>query len=403
MRAQPEQTLEFAEEPSLADWLRLLCVLPSIPLGGMERAAIRVVQQMQRSGATVHFLAERHWGTKVQREIEATGAGWTGVRLPAWFGRPRTLSEARTMAVSLAVTGREFARGHRGFGANALLATNLNVAFFARRLAKRDDTASVFRIPNPPVLAEGATPVGLRRMIWRAVYDSFDHLVCNSTYTAKHVAEVVGHERKIRVIRNFPPALDRRTATPAPYLSGDRRSVIFLGQISEAKGVALLLEAAKTVVAQCSDVDFVLAGPGAWRDTFPERLRRTVAENGLGRRFRLIGPVDDVNGLLRQGYLHVCPSLSRGDSFPNVILDAKQAGLPSIVFPTAGLPEAVEHGTDGLVTEEPTAASLAAAILDLLHDVSLRDRMATAAIASLSRFDPNELTERWLDLFRTKP
>ena len=38
--------------------------------------------------------------------------------------------------------------------------------------------------------------------------------------------------------------------------------------------------------------------------------------------------------------MHVCPSLSAGDSFPNVILDAKKAGLPSVVFPTAGLPEA---------------------------------------------------------------
>ena len=108
---------------------------------------------------------------------------------------------------------------------------------------------------------------------------------------------------------------------------------------------------------------------------------------------------DRVEARLAQAHVHVCPSLSPGDSFPNVILDAKQAGLPSIVFPTAGLPEALTDGVDGVVTSAPTAEALSASLLDILRDDERRDRMAAAARASLSAFDADALTDQWLSLF----
>jgi D-inositol-3-phosphate glycosyltransferase len=333
----------------------------------------------------------------VQRAIAAIGASWTGVSQPASFGRPRTLMEARAQALSLFVTKGEFERVFKRFDANALLVGNFNVAFFARDLARRCP-ASVFRIPNPPILDAASAKGQLLRSVWRAVADAFDFLVCNSTYTAEAVAEVVGDASNIRLIRNFAPALRSQPAQPAPRLSPERRHVMYLGQISEAKGVGVLIDAAATV-AHRANVDFVLAGPGVWRDSFVNQARARAASAGLEDRVFFIGPVEDVAGLLAQGHVHVCPSLSPGDSFPNVILDAKQAGLPSIVFPTAGLPEAVVDGVDGIVARAPTAEALGAALLDVLNDEARRARMAAAARASLAAFDAETLTDQWLSLF----
>ena len=100
--------------------------------------------------------------------------------------------------------------------------------------------------------------------------------------------------------------------------------------------------------------------------------------------------------------VHVCPSLSAGDSFPNVILDAKKAGLPSVVFPTAGLPEAVDDGLSGIVTSSPTAQALAKSLALLLNDIDLCKRMGEAARKSLDKFDSDMLTQKWINLF-TKP
>lgn len=376
--------------------LRLLCLLPSIPLGGMERAAIRVVEHLGKRGAAVHFAAERRWGLEVQRAVTGIGAAWTGVSQPASLGWPRTAMEARAQALSLFVTRREFERVFRRFGANALLVGSFNVAFFARHLA-RASAASVFRVPNPPMLDLASTRGRLLRSMWRAVADSFDYLVCNSAYSARTVAEVVGDDAKTRLIRNFAPAPRVAPGPPAPRLSAERRHVIYLGQISQAKGVGVLINAA-SIVARQTDVDFVLAGAPIWRDSFEREARARVAGAGLQDRVLFTGPVEDVAGLLAQGHVHVCPSLSAGDSFPNVILDAKQAGLPSIVFPTAGLPEALTDGVDGIVTAAPTAEALGAALLAILRDDARRTRMAAAARASLAAFDANALTDQWLSL-----
>ena len=102
---------------------------------------------------------------------------------------------------------------------------------------------------------------------------------------------------------------------------------------------------------------------------------------------------------MRQGIIHVCPSISPGDSFPNVILDAKQAGLPSIVLPTAGLPEAVVDGIEGIVTADHSSEALAEAVVALLEDEPRRVAMGEAARSSLTRHDATALTDTWVQLF----
>lgn len=237
------------------------------------------------------------------------------------------------------------------------------------------------------------------RATWRSVGTSFDYLVCNSLYTAELVSKVTGQSTKVLVVRNFAPILSRQIETPAPTLPHGRRRVIFLGQIAAHKGVEILFEAARLILPGRNDLDFILAGPQFYLDPFKSQLDARVAEAGLADRFRIIGSIDDVQGLLRQGDVHVCPSISSADSFPNVILDAKQASLPTVALPTAGLPEAVEHGVNGLVTADHSPQALADALALLIDDPEKRRAMGAAAHASLEQFDLAKLSERWLQLF----
>jgi glycosyltransferase involved in cell wall biosynthesis len=383
-----------------AEALRLLALLPSIPLGGMERAALRVMQEMRSRGAQVHVLTNRRWGEKVRAEVAAAGLEQSGIAHIASLGRPRSWTEWRAMTVSFLVTGYELASAHRRHRANALMATSLHVAWFARRAARRSDNVSIFRVPNPPFLERQGIRAKIDRAIWRSVAASFDYLVCNSRYTAGLVSKVTGQSEKVLVVRNFAPTLSRLIKTPAPILPKGRRRVIFLGQIAAHKGVDVLFEAARLILPGRDDLDFVLAGPQFYRDSFKSQLDARIEEAGLGDRFRMIGSIDDVQGLLRQCHVHVCPSISPADSFPNVVLDAKQASLPTVAFPTAGLPEAVEHGVHGIVTVDNSPQALADALASLLDDPGKRRSMGAAAHVSLERFEPARLGECWYKLFR---
>lgn len=382
-----------------ASAIRLLGLLPSIPLGGMERAALNVLRALAEQGATVHVLAERRWGTRVQQELDSLGLAWSGINHVAGLTRPRTAIELRANLLSYLLSSYEIAVARQRHRASTLLATSETVALRARRSARRSDTIGVFRIPNPPLLRSTSVRDRLKSTAWRAIGESYDHLVCNSHYTARLVAEATGDRGNVRVVRNYPPILRKRIEVPAPRLEGGRRHVIFLGQIAISKGVDVLFEAARILLPRLPDVSFALAGPTIWLDPYMGELARRIGDAGIADRFVLLGPVDDVQGILRQGAIHVCPSISPGESFPNSILDAKQAGLPSVVLPTAGLPEAVVHGIEGIVTADHSGEALADGIRQLLEDDERRRTMGAAASASLARHDPATLTKEWVRLF----
>ena len=382
--------------------IRVLGLLPSIPLGGMERAALRVMHELHLRGANVKVLTNRRWGLKVRAEVKNLGLHQSGICHITALSVPRSLNEWCAAIISFLFTELELRIAHRRHKANALLSTSLHVAWFARRLARRSDTVSIFRIPNPPLQSRSKIRHAFNVAIWRTVGNSYDYLVCNSYYTANLVTQISQRPEKVRIIRNFSPTTNRLIHKSPSTFPAERRRVVFLGQISPQKGVDVLFECAQHLLPKYNDLDFVLAGPDVYLSSYREELKIRIQDAGLVERFIVLESTNDVRGLLRQMDVHVCPSLSAGDSFPNVILDAKKAGLPSVVFPTAGLPEAVDDGLSGIVTSSPTAQALAKSLALLLNDIDLCKRMGEAARKSLDKFDSDMLTQKWINLF-TKP
>lgn len=377
--------------------IRLLCLMPSIPLGGMELAVTRIVERLIQNGAQAHFVLDKTWGTGVQRHVDRIGATWTGVPYVGRLGMPHSLLEARLGARSILKTSGDFARAARSFRPRQVLATSVSSAFFGRRLACAN-VRTVFRLPNPPDLSTSLLKRSFDLHVWRSVYRAFDALVCNSCYTARRLAELLEDDRRIRVIRNLPPQMKRVGQSDAPRLDTERQTLIYVGQLSRSKGLDILIKAVLAIISRRADVDLVIAGPDSWQDPFSGQMKQLVREAGAGDRIRFLGRIEDVHGLLTQGILHICPSVSANDSFPNVVLEAKQSRIPSIVFPVAGLPEAVENGVDGTVTADCTAPTLAAAIERLLDEPQLRLKLANGAARSLESFSETAITEAWADL-----
>lgn len=87
----------------------------------------------------------------------------------------------------------------------------------------------------------------------------------------------------------------------------------------------------------------------------------------------------EVAEILSKGALYVWPGC--GEAYGLAYLEAQAAGLPVVAFATAGVPEVVEHGATGLLTEPGDAAAYAAAIAALLGDEAECRRMAANARA----------------------
>ena len=128
-----------------------------------------------------------------------------------------------------------------------------------------------------------------------------------------------------------------------------------------------------------------IVGDYAWQNPFAKALIQQVAEAGFDDRSVFSGFVEAIGAFLSVSDVHVCPSVFE-EPLGNTVLEAKAAGLPSIVFPSGGLPELVRHGYNGWICSSKTEEALVAAMGAY---VQFRERAKVegeAARASLAEF-----------------
>jgi glycosyltransferase involved in cell wall biosynthesis len=184
---------------------------------------------------------------------------------------------------------------------------------------------------------------------------------------------------KVEVIYN---GIDPEQFRPDPAVERDS-TVLFVGRLVEKKGVDTLLRAMAGVQKRRREARLVLIGDG------PERPRIESLARAEGVTLELLGrqPPHAVRAWMNRARLLCLPSRTarNGDAegLPNVILESQCMRLPVVSTRHAGIPEAVDDGTTGLLAPENDAAALAQRILALLEDQALWRRLAEAARRSV--------------------
>lgn len=142
-------------------------------------------------------------------------------------------------------------------------------------------------------------------------------------------------------------------------------------RLTRQKGIATLLEAASTLVKHVDDLIFLLVGPKETEGPL------AIGEAELARHrpyVQAIGLRDDIPGILAISDLFVFPTQYR-EGVPRVLLEASAASLPIVASDMPGCDEVVRHGENGFLVPPGDAASLVAAISDLLPDAGRRKAM----------------------------
>lgn len=165
---------------------------------------------------------------------------------------------------------------------------------------------------------------------------------------------------------------------------GEDPTILFVGGLDSAhafKGVHVLLEA----LARLKDVPWkaLIVGDGDLRVTYEENARAL----GLDGRVQFLGSVsnEDLPALYRVSQLHVLPSVSRGEAFGLVALEAAASGVPSVVSDLPGVRSVVLHKETGWRVPAGNAPALGDALRALLSDRGLRENLGLAARARALR------------------
>lgn len=165
-----------------------------------------------------------------------------------------------------------------------------------------------------------------------------------------------------------------------------------VAHIQPQKGHRYLIQAAQLVLEQCPDVMFVIVGGDKVVGGIRE-LEELAQRLGIGDRVIFTGFRHDVLQLMAGFDVFVLPSVWEG--FGIVLLEAMALGKPVIGTSVGGIPEVIDDKVDGFLVEPRNPAQLAARIVELLRDETLRNSMGQKGMHKVrKKFAIQEMVKR---------
>jgi lipopolysaccharide/colanic/teichoic acid biosynthesis glycosyltransferase/glycosyltransferase involved in cell wall biosynthesis len=152
-----------------------------------------------------------------------------------------------------------------------------------------------------------------------------------------------------------------------------------VGRIVPIKDHRLFLEAARYVAARHPGARFAIVGDGVLRGEIKAYARAL----GLDEQATFVGWWRDVPEVYAD--LDVLVISSRNEGTPVAAIEAMAAGCPVVATAVGGVPDLVEDGVTGLLVPPGDAAGLGEAVLTMLGDPELVERMTRAARAKVRR------------------
>jgi len=159
-----------------------------------------------------------------------------------------------------------------------------------------------------------------------------------------------------------------------------RLRILFVGRLERRKGVDILLEAAKRILPEHAEVEFVLVGkdtPFTELDgkTYRECFQQDTRNAAISDRVIFTGGLNEEE--LQQQYaeadLFCLPS--RYESFGLVLLEAMVYGLPLVAADSGGMTEILRSGDIGVLFESESIEALTQALTSLINNPEGRQRL----------------------------
>ncbi|HZR95022.1 MAG TPA: glycosyltransferase family 4 protein [Gaiellaceae bacterium] len=172
----------------------------------------------------------------------------------------------------------------------------------------------------------------------------------------------------------FPSYVDadaflERPATPLP----EQPRAVFVGVLERYKAFDTLAAAWRLAAPRVPGAVLHVVGDGSLRDLAEALVRDLPDQTRWSRRLT----AEEVATAMDDAWLVCLPSRSEG--LPRVALEAACRGRAIVGGNRAGIPDVVRHETNGLLVDPDDPNDLADALVRLLSDRSLSERLGAAA------------------------
>jgi glycogen(starch) synthase len=247
----------------------------------------------------------------------------------------------------------------------------------------------------------------------QALLEQAAHLIPNSLATLSAARRVYGvtpmDDRYTIVPHGIVPAPEEEVRAFDLSRRPNHYTVLYVGRLEKRKGTLDLFEAIPQVLEQVPNARFIIAGSdnsqydgfqGLTGTDYPTYFANHYPE--LLSHVKFTGMVDEetLQQLYQSCDLFVAPSLY--ESFGLIYLEAMNYAKPVIGCHGGGIPEVIDHGVTGLVTEPEAPTALAEAIVSMLKSPQkLYDMGVAGRQRLLAKFTHLQMARSFEQVYRS--
>jgi glycosyltransferase involved in cell wall biosynthesis len=240
--------------------------------------------------------------------------------------------------------------------------------------------------------------VSLYGVVDRAMLRRFAAVVAVSQDVKQRLLRAGVRREKIHMVRNGIDLRPFDCASPVlreelPFKNAP--IVGLIGRLAPEKGIDIFLRAAARVLTEFPGARFVVAGEG------PDRiaLEALIDELQIRKSVSMLGRRDDMPGVYAS--LDLMVSSSRKEGLPISILEGMASRRPLVATAVGEVASVVRNWDTGVLLPSKKVEPLAAAIVVLLSDPELRERLGNSARAMVeAEFSAARMTADYLDVYQ---
>lgn len=227
----------------------------------------------------------------------------------------------------------------------------------------------------------------IARFIEKIAYRNADKIILTSEKDKRFVVKNFKIKpEKIEIIPNY---IDTELFKPL-NLQKEKNRVIFVGRLEEQKNLFSLIEAGAEI-----SVKLVIIGSGSLK----EKLKNFAQEKNAKVEFKENIPNEKLPEELNKSEIFILPSFYEG--CPKALLEAMSCGLPCIGTNVEGIKDIIEHKENGYLCE-PDAKSIKKAILEVLNDKDLKEKISQNARKTiLEKFSLEKILEKEIKIYQS--
>jgi lipopolysaccharide heptosyltransferase II len=225
-------------------------------------------------------------------------------------------------------------------------------------------------------------------------------VIVPSNVIGRHMIEdfLVPYQR----IRLIPRSVDLEKFPFSPYDKRPKTEFIvgIIGRITPLKGHIYFLKAISKVIRSLPYLKVWIVGDAPKnKQLYKEELQTLCRRLGLSHCVKFLGKRKDIPQLLSRLNLVVLSTVTE-EAFGRVIIEAQAAGVPVVATRVGGVIDVIEDGKNGILVPPKDPESMATAIVKLLKDKSLIQKIVINARKNVEKkFTLERMCEATLKIY----